>query len=209
VAHEVNTPLQAIESCLHLAGRVDDPAERARYLRLAREEIRRVGYTLRQLLDLYRPSLAPTHLDINGLIERVLILTGSSLARRSIKVERDLSSDLPVMVGRADEITQVLINLIFNAMQAMPQGGQLRLESARGLDPSGQVCLVIRVRDSGVGIDPELHQRIFEPFFTTSPDGTGLGLAICRRIIAGYGGSMIVESAPDAGSCFSIEIPTA
>ncbi|MBX0327572.1 PAS domain-containing protein [Oscillochloris sp. ZM17-4] len=209
VAHEVNTPLQAIESCLHLAGRVDDEAERARYLRLAREEIKRVGYTLRQLLDLYRPSAAPTHLDINGLIERVLILTGNSLARRSIQIERDLSPDLPLVVGRADEITQVLINLVFNAMHAMPRGGRIRLESGRAIGPDSQAMLVIRVRDNGLGIAPELHQQIFEPFFTTNPDGTGLGLAICRRIIEGYGGALRVESAPDAGSCFIVEIPAA
>jgi signal transduction histidine kinase len=207
VAHEVNTPLQAIESCLHLAGRVNEETERARYLRLAREEIQRVGYTLRQLLDLYRPALDTTSLDVNGLIERVLILTENGLSRRSIRIERDLSPDLPVVVGRADEITQVLINLIFNAQRAMPQGGLLRLESERGLDAAGRDCLIIRVRDSGVGIAPELHQQIFEPFFTTSPDGTGLGLAICRRIIDGHGGTLRVESTPNAGSCFRIKIP--
>jgi signal transduction histidine kinase len=207
VAHEVNTPLQAIESCLHLAGRVDDPDERMRYLRLAREEIKRVGYTLRQLLDLYRPSGARAPLDINGLIERVLMLTSNSLSRRSILIERDLSNDLPVVVGRADEITQVLINLIFNAMQAMPQGGQLRLESGRDQGAAGVPCLTVRVRDSGVGIAAELHQRIFEPFFTTRPEGTGLGLAVCQRIIEGHGGLLRVESALGQGSCFIIEIP--
>jgi two-component system NtrC family sensor kinase len=207
VAHEVNTPLQAIESCLHLAGRVDDPDERMRYLRLAREEIKRVGYTLRQLLDLYRPSGSRAPLDINGLIERVLLLTANSLSRRSIQIERDLSNDLPVVVGRADEITQVLINLVFNAMQAMPHGGQIRLESGPALGAAGTPCLTVRVRDSGVGIAPELQQRIFEPFFTTRADGTGLGLAVCKQIIDGHGGTLRVESDLGLGSCFIIEIP--
>ncbi|MEI7772073.1 MAG: ATP-binding protein [Chloroflexales bacterium] len=206
VAHEVNTPLQAIESCLHLAGRVDDTAERARYLRLAREEIQRLGYTLRQLLDLYRPEGVQKPLDVNGLIERVLVLMSTSLARHAIKIERDLSNDLPVVLGRADEITQVLINLIFNAMQAMPHGGRLCLESGPGQCAAGGPCLIVRVRDSGVGIDPELHQRIFEPFYTTRADGTGLGLVVCKRIIEGHGGNLRVESAPGQGSCFIIEI---
>jgi two-component system NtrC family sensor kinase len=207
VAHEVNTPLQAIESCLHLAGRVADEAERARYLRLAREEIQRVGYTLRQLLDLYRPSGSRVALDINGLIERVLLLTGNSLARQSIQIDRDFSTDLPPLIGRADEITQVLINLAFNAMQAMPRGGRLGVQTARAAGEAGQPVLCIRVRDTGVGIAPELHERIFEPFFTTRPDGTGLGLAVCRRIIDAHGGTLRVESEPGAGSCFIIEIP--
>lgn len=207
VAHEVNTPLQAIESCLHLAGRVDDPAERMRYLRLAREEIKRVGFTMRQLLDLYRPSSAQAPLDVNGLIERVLLLVGSSLGRRSIAVERDLASDLPVLIGRADEMTQVLLNLVFNAMQAMPRGGVLRLESARATNAGGQSCLAIRVHDTGDGIDPAIRSRIFEPFFTTRADGTGLGLAICRQIVEGHGGVLRVESTPGFGSSFIIEIP--
>jgi signal transduction histidine kinase len=207
VAHEVNTPLQAIESCMHLAGRVSDEAERARYLRLAREEIQRVGYILRQMLDLYRPAAALAPLDINGLIERVLLLLEHSLARRSIRVERDLSSDLPVAIGRADEITQVLINLVFNAMHAMPQGGRLRITSAGVSDSDAPRWLVVRVYDSGVGIAPELHEQIFEPFFTTRADGSGLGLAISRRIVEGCGGRLRVESAPGAGSCFTIELP--
>ncbi len=207
VAHEVNTPLQAIESCLHLAGRVHDPAERTRYLRLARDEIKRVGYTLRQLLDLYRPSEVQTSLDMNGLIERVLTLTTISLARRSIQIERRLSSDLPVVIGRTDEIIQVLINLIFNAMHAMPRGGHLCLESERGQSAAGLPCLVVRVRDSGVGIAPELQQRIFEPFFTTRTDGSGLGLAVCQRIIDNHRGTLRVESELGVGSCFIIEIP--
>jgi two-component system NtrC family sensor kinase len=178
-----------------------------RYLRLAREEIKRVGYTLRQLLDLYRPSGSRAPLDINGLIERVLLLTANSLSRRSIQIERDLSNDLPVVVGRADEITQVLINLVFNAMQAMPHGGQIRLESGPALGAAGAPCLTVRVRDSGVGIAPELQQRIFEPFFTTRADGTGLGLAVCKQIIDGHGGTLRVESDLGLGSCFIIEIP--
>ncbi|NTV64779.1 MAG: hypothetical protein HGA65_14790 [Oscillochloris sp.] len=207
VAHEVNTPLQAIESCLHLAGRVSDQAERTRYLRLAREEIQRVGYTLRHLLDLYRPSAADAPLDVNGLIDRVLVLTTMSLNRRAIKVACVLSNDLPVVVGRADEITQVLINLVFNAMHAMPQGGQLCIESDHSMSADGHPLLILRVADSGVGITPELHQQIFEPFFTTRSDGTGLGLAICRQIVESHGGALRVVSTPHVGSCFTIELP--
>jgi signal transduction histidine kinase len=103
----------------------------------------------------------------------------------------------------------VLINLVFNAMQAMPKGGRLSIQSDRAASSDGRPCLVVRVRDSGVGIAPALHQRIFEPFFTTRPDGTGLGLAICRRIVEGHGGTLWADSVPEAGSCFTIELPAA
>lgn len=207
VAHEVNTPLQAIESCLHLAGKLADEQQRARYLHLAREEIKRIGHMLRQLLDVYRPAQGTSSIALNDLVERVLLLVESSLARQRIAVECQLSPGLPPLRGRADELTQVLLNLVFNAAQAMTSGGRLTLRtSCEETDALGR-RLVLTVRDSGPGIEADLLDRIFEPFFTTRPEGSGMGLAVSQSIIAAYGGTIMVESTPGAGTCFSVIFP--
>lgn len=207
VAHEVNTPLQAIESSLHLAGKLADEEQRARYLRLAREEIRRIGYILRQLLDLHRPSLAPSQVAVNELIERVLVLTGGSLKQQRVYVVRALAQGLPPVTGYADELTQVLLNLIFNAMQAMEHGGRLTLRTALEQPPAGAASVVITVRDTGPGVDPAISARIFEPFYTTRAEGSGLGLAVCRQLVEGHGGRIWIESVPGEGASFYIALP--
>lgn len=206
VAHEVNTPLQAIENSLHLASRLMDDEQRARYLRLAREEIQRVGFMLRQLLEQYRPPSAAGPLDMNELVERVLLLTGSSLRRQGVLVVRDLAVGLPTFVGRADELTQVLLNLIFNAMQAMPRGGRLTLRTAFEQEHEAE-RLLVTVRDNGLGVDPAIVGRIFEPFYTTRPEGSGLGLAICQQLVEGHGGQVWLENAPGEGAAFHVALP--
>lgn len=206
VAHEVNSPLQAIENCLHLAMR-SSAQRRTTYLNLAREEIQRVGSILRQLLDLYRPeSHTSAPVDINMLIERELLLLGRTLARQGIRVDHDLAADLPPLWGRADELSQVLLNLIANAIQAMPRGGHLQVRTFLQDQSNGteQPCLVIEVTDTGVGIPPEVQERIFEPFFTTRSDGSGLGLSISNRIVTAHGGTLSCRSTPGAGSTFTI-----
>ena len=217
VAHEVNTPLQAIESSLHLASRVSE-SQRLEYLNLAREELHRVSHILRQLLDLFRPATgARAPLDVNTLIGRVLLLTSSTLAKQSIDVDRDLAPDLPPLWGRADELIQVLLNLVVNATHAMPGGGTLRV-GTRVIDQpptdrlaetvaTGGQMLEITIADTGVGMTSETQQRIFDPFFTTKPDGSGLGLAICQQIVALYGGRITVRSEIGRGSIFSIGLP--
>ena len=204
VAHEVNTPLQAIESCLHIAGRADEN-RRAEYLQIAREEVIRVGQILRQLLDVFQPALpqrAPV--DINALIERVLLLTGSTLARQGINAEFDAHRSLPLIWCHGDEITQVLINLVMNAAQAMLRGGQLFVRTRLHAAP-GQISIVIA--DTGCGMSSELQARIFEPFFTTKSDGTGLGLAVCQKIVQRHQGALSVQSVLGAGATFTIRLP--
>ncbi len=221
VAHEVNTPLQAIQTFLYLADQ-DDAQQRQRYLELAGEEIERISRIVHQLLDLYRPPQKTLRsLDINALIERVLLLTGSTLTRHGIDVENDLAPDLPLFWGDPDHLTQVLLNLILNAVAAMPDGGQLRFRTRSSIDPLAptsflplpEPChteskfVVIYISDTGCGIAPNVLSHIFEPFFTTRPDGSGLGLTISRRIIAQHGGTINVESVPGVGTTFVIVFP--
>jgi two-component system NtrC family sensor kinase len=214
VAHEVNTPLHTIKTSLYLADRADE-AQRSTYLTLAQEEIDRIGHILRQLLDLYRAgSGSPVEIDCNAQIERMLLLTGSTLARHGIHVQRDLQPDLPPLLGHTEQITQVLINLILNAVDAMPSGGELAIRTGvmpaacQDTPPESQAgTLFIELSDTGIGMAAEVQARIFEPFFTTKPDGSGLGLAVSQKLIRQHGGSLTVQSTPEAGSTFLITLP--
>lgn len=207
VAHEVNTPLQAIESSLHLAGRLADEEQRAGYLRLAREEIQRIGHILRQLLELHRPRDEPALVEINDLVERVLLLMGGSLRRSGIHVQRELAAQLPPLVGRADELTQVFMNLVVNAVQAMPRGGRLTVSTAYEQPAAAPALLVVTVSDNGPGIEPGISERIFEPFYTTRPEGSGLGLAVSQQLVESHGGRIGLSRAPEGGASFRVELP--
>lgn len=201
VAHEINTPLQAIENLLYLAGGEEPSGDD--YRPLVRDEIRRVSTILRRLLSLTQPDDGPSgSIDCAMVIDRVLLLTSTSLARRGIAVARSLPPTIPLVPGDADQLTQVLLNLVVNAIDAMPDGG--RLSIAVALCAQG---LRIAVADSGPGVPAELRERIFEPFYTTTAGGSGLGLAVGRRIIAQHGGELRVEGGPGAGARFVIILP--
>lgn len=206
VAHEVNTPLQAISNFLFL---LDQAAgeERARFTALARDELARVGRTLQQLLDLYRP-LSPTMgpVDLNALVERVLLLTRGTCERQGISALARLEPQLPVVWGRADHLMQLALNLVMNAIEAMADGGELLVSTA--LEPHTAQAL-LRVSDNGPGIAEALRERVFEPFVTTKADGTGLGLAISRSIAAQHGGEVLLEPQRGPGVRFLVRLPLA
>jgi PAS domain S-box-containing protein len=211
VAHEVNTPLQAVESCLHMAEK-GNSKERSEYLDLARGEIIRVAQILRQLLDVYRPSVAPEPIDLNTLIRRVLMLMSSSFANHGIRVNTELAERLPPILGKTDDLTQVLLNLVVNAIQAMPRSGHLHLRTSTHERPAGddaqlQPHVVVEISDTGTGIDQEQLNQIFEPFYTTKSDGTGVGLAICRTVVMQHRGVITATSKPGEGSTFTIVLP--
>jgi PAS domain S-box-containing protein len=219
IAHELNTPLLSIQSCLFLAEQATG-ADRESYLSLAREEIDRIGAVLRQLLDLHRPDVGESSdVLVNPLIERVLMLTGGALAEHHISVERDLSDECLQVRGYPGQLTQVLLNLIMNAVEAMQQGGKLTLRT-RHVEQSAtwpaetesalkghHTTIHITVADTGVGIDPMYHDEIFRSFFTTRAMGTGLGLPISRQIVQRHGGTITFQSQPGVGSEFTIILP--
>lgn len=217
IAHEVNTPLQAIQTFLYLAGEASSE-QRNQYLGLASEEIDRIGRIINQLLDLYRPNMrALARVDINALIERVLLLTSGTLSRHGIDVERHLAPALPPLWGVADHLTQVLLNLILNAVAAMPNGGKLCFHTQLHAVPDALMdnqqpagwrqSLRLEISDSGSGIPQEVQPHIFEPFFTTKPEGSGLGLTVSRRIIVQHGGNISVHSTPGSGTTFTLLFP--
>jgi two-component system NtrC family sensor kinase len=206
VAHEINNPLQAIHNSLHLSlhERLDGD-KRLEYLGMAQTEVQRLIEIVQRMLDFYRPSrggVVPT--DINSVVENVLALAHKRLQHSDIRVHTDLSPTLPLVPMVSDQITQVGLNVVINAVDAMPAGGDLRLETR--LSEDGEWVL-IRFHDTGPGMLPEEIDNLFEPFYTTKSDGTGLGLAISYGIIERHGGEIEVSSQPGEGATFVIKLP--
>lgn len=210
VAHEINTPLQSIQNYLYLL-RSNGAAQSAEFLDLLSDEICRVSGLLRRLLDLHRPGDGAIELvDCNAVVERVLLLLGSTLAGSGIRVERSLAAPLPPISGQRDALMQVLLNLVLNAVDAMPYGGVLRMTTRSAhetINRSLVACVQIIVEDTGPGIAPDLQERIFDPFFTTKPHGSGLGLAVSRQLVEQYGGALRVQSVPGSGATFIVVLP--
>ena len=206
IAHEVNNPLQSLRNCLDLIGRAEGEGERARaYLGLARKELDRLSWIMRQMLEFYRPEAANRQqVDLNRMLREVIQLTAGQCEQRRVEVALELEEPLPRVWGVGFQLQQVALNLVLNALEAMPAGGRLtvrtRLRRQR---------VTVMVRDTGRGISREELGRIFEPFYTSKEGGTGLGLAISYGIVAAHGGAIEVESDPGAGSTFYVLLPPA
>ncbi|HTP02381.1 MAG TPA: response regulator [Anaerolineales bacterium] len=204
IAHEVNNPLQSVQNCLHLAGREDlDPEKRKEYFEMASSELERLSTTVQRMLDFYRPGAArPREVRISELLAYVISLTAKQLTERGIHVKNEVPAALPSVMAVSSQIQQVFINLILNAYDAMPNGGNLRItgrSKAEGVE--------LLFQDSGRGVPREQQSSIFEPFFSTKDGGTGLGLTVSYNIITAHGG--ILELVPDhgKGACFRVFLP--
>src|SRR5437763_5089591 len=211
VAHELNNPLTAILGVTELLRDrpgADDSTKRQ--LELTHRQARRAARIVQNLLEFSRPaSPQKKPLDLNNLLERTLQLQEHSLRRNNIKVDFHPEADLPSVIGDANQLIQVFLNLITNAEQAIREvrdTGRIQIRAGR---IGGQ--LSITVQDDGVGIRPEALPRIFDPFYTTRRPGggTGLGLSICMSIIREHGGNIEAEVLPAGGSAFTIYLPTA
>ncbi len=206
IAHEINNPLQSIHNSMHLSlheGLNED--KRFEYLSMAQSEVRRLIEIVQRMLDFYRPSrggIVPA--DINKIVENVLALAHKRLQHGHVRVRTSLTSDLPVASVVSDQITQVFLNIVINAIEAMPNGGDLRLETALSEDSE---WVLVRFRDTGPGMSAEQIANLFEPFYTTKSDGTGLGLAISYGIVERHGGSIEVSSQPGQGATFVVKLP--
>ena len=206
VAHEINNPLQAIHNSLHLSlhERLGED-KRKTYLGMAQTEVQRLIEIVQRMLDFYRPSrggMVPT--DVNSIVENVLALAQKRLQHSDIHVHTNLRPDLPWVPVVSDQITQVGLNIVINAVDAMPSGGDLHLETT--LSKDGEWVL-IRFRDTGPGMSSDQIANLFEPFYTTKSDGTGLGLAISYGIIERHGGEIKVLNQPGEGTTFVVKIP--
>ncbi len=212
VAHEINNPLQSIQGCIALTREeLAGPRRQEkfdRYLEVVEEEIDRIAAIVEQMRTFYRPAKPHREpVDLHTVLEGVLELTHSQMQRQRVTLDCRWAESLPAIQANPDQLRQVALNLILNALDAMPQGGTLHIHTALAQMPDGAPTVQAMFRDDGDGIVPEELPHIFEPFFTTKPHGSGLGLAISYNIIEAHGGQMTVQSQPDKGTTFTIALP--
>ena len=222
VAHELGNPLNAISGNLQMLEQDATIGDRDRHLSVVRAEVKRMIEILHHILESTRVRIERSPVDLNVVIRDVLAVNAPGLSHRSIELVTDLPQGLAPVAADSHTLHGVIFNLVTNAIQAMPQGGELAIctryirkeESDGTLVVAGTHELddgAIRfiVRDTGHGIPPEYVHRIFEPFFTTrqAQRGTGLGLAICHRAVSSAGGRLAVQSVVGQGTTFTIDLP--
>ncbi|MGH7413996.1 MAG: PAS domain S-box protein [Candidatus Rokuibacteriota bacterium] len=209
IAHEINNPIGIISSRVEvmlLEGEGEDlPAELRKDLEVILAHARRVATITEGLLSFARRSSGIRGpVNLNRIAEQIVQLAQKDLSRAKVRVIMRLHENLPDIVADANAIGQVLLNLVTNARRAIPDEGEITIETGY-LPTTRSVRLV--VRDTGSGVPPEILPKIFDPFFTTKPDGTGLGLSISHGIIHDHHGTISVHSQPGEGTTFTVTFP--
>lgn len=212
IAHEINNPLEAILNIFHLLRDHSSlDSEAIEYARMAEHELLRVAHIVKHTLSFYRESQQPVPVPIAEVLDNVLELQARNMQLQGISVEKRYLTDATVQ-GFPGELRQVFMNLIVNAIQAMPHGGRIRVSVREQTNPETLAsALSIYVCDSGSGISRESAKKLFEPFFTTkATKGTGLGLWISKGIVQKYDGSIRFRSVrhrSGCATCFRVLIP--
>jgi two-component system NtrC family sensor kinase len=206
VAHELNEPLGSILGFAQLVAKTEGlPDQASRDV----EKIIRATLHAREIvkgLMLFARQMPPNivNVDLNHLVHEGLELLASRWSRGGVELSRDLAPNLPEVAGDPAQLLQVIVNLVLNALQAMPDGGALRLRTSL----AGESVLLV-VEDDGEGMSEDVARQAFIPFFTTKDvgEGTGLGLSVVHGIVTAHGGSIRIESRPGAGTMFEVALP--
>lgn len=204
VAHEINNPLYAVRNAICLLEEdLPEDMRESPYVTIVREQLARIAGIIERMRDFYRPNRGElTPCNLNALLEETLEIAGLNMRYASINTIFAPDATLSEVVCDGDQLRQVFLNLILNAIDAMPQGGTLTVRTA-----AGPTVAVIEVQDSGIGIPESVRARLFEPFFTNKPNGTGLGLSISAHIVTQHGGQIEVDSVENTGSTFRVILP--
>jgi two-component system NtrC family sensor kinase len=203
VAHEINHPLQAISLLLQLLADEMLSTGGQRRLGIVQEEFDRIATIVERLLDFQRPKAGQQqHLRVTEGLAYVITLAERQLQRSGVTLVQNLPHNLPTVLAVESQLKQVFLNLILNATEAMPNGGQLIVTACHEAEK-----LTIEFADTGPGLPAEVQAHLFEPFYTTKADGSGLGLAVSHEIIANHGGELTVHNTPGAGATFTIILP--
>lgn len=207
-AHEINNPLAGIRTSIErLLRQLPDQTAADRYGAVLRDAVARIERAVRGMLGFARAAeVAPQPMLLPEAVERALTLAAPRLEEQRVGLAQDLPADLAPVSADPSQLTQVVLNLVLNACDAMPRGGQVRVAANR---VGSEVALT--VSDSGPGVPPEIADRIFDPFFTTKPTGkgTGLGLAVSRAAVREMGGELHLLPPGAGGAVFEIRLPVA
>jgi PAS domain S-box-containing protein len=208
LAHEINNPLQAVIGCLGLLQEaLENNRDPGTYLQVAHQEVKRTAEIVSQLRSLAQPirdgNREPT--DLNSLLNDVLVLNEKHLQTHKIEVIWEPDAGLPLLPLMPDPMRQVFLNLVINAADAMPRGGQLRLSTEHIESRAG---VRVMVSDTGTGIPPDALPHIFDAFYSTKPEGLGVGLFVSQSIVHQHGGRIEVESERGVGTTFTVWLPS-
>ncbi len=210
IAHEINNPIAGMLNCVRsLLKGVKDERQRFQYLTMLQEGLGRIGRTVGHLLNFAReakPQLTGTHLP--SLLQHCLTLLEHDLTARKISCSLSPDSDVPALLADPYQLEQVFLNILKNAMEAMPDGGTITVTTGLRRREAGPF-VEVRITDTGTGVAPEHLPRIFDPFFTTKEvgKGTGLGLSVSYGIVRAHSGFIEVTSAVGKGSTFTVALP--
>jgi len=222
VAHELGTPLHSVSGHLQLL--MEEPGlakDSLRRLTIMQSQVERIITSIQNILDTTRqPESKPGLIDLNEVVEDLSILVMPETISKGIRVTKTFAPDLPLVYGSRSKLEEVCLNLIDNAIDALPGAGAITIATRRVASPEGLVLkteglrrvhwVEVTIEDNGRGIPEALLKDIFKPFYTTKAHGkgTGLGLAISQEIVAGYHGFLTVESEPQKGSVFRVLLPS-
>jgi two-component system NtrC family sensor kinase len=210
IAHEIRNPLASITFNIEmLSKRTPQDDDSTELFDETLVGVNRIKAIVKNILDFAKPAFPQFKLGrIEQVISRCAYLMKSQLKKKKISVDSRMEEELPEIVFDDQQIGQVFINLILNAMDAMPDGGRIIINARKSLDETGMTySLVVSISDTGMGISPKHLPRIFDPFFTTKPEGTGLGLSIVHKILEQHDASINVTSELNQGTTFVLKFP--
>jgi PAS domain S-box-containing protein len=214
IAHEVNQPIATARnnaaSALRFLSRDPPDLEEVREaLGCIVNDVDRAGDVIGWIRNLIKKAPAPRGdcLDLNEAVREVIVLTRGETLKNGVSVQMQLAECLPLIQGDRVQLQQVVLNLILNAVEAMSSVDDARRELSIGTGRRGMDEILVAVRDSGPGIDPEHLERVFDSFYTTKPGGVGLGLSICRSIIDAHGGRLWAAANAPRGAAFQFTLP--
>jgi signal transduction histidine kinase len=209
LAHEIRNPMVAIKTLTQLLPeRLDDEEFRSQFLKIASGEVDRISSLVSELLDFARPSDPRWELeDINAILEGMILLISTATKKKLITIIKDYGSNLPPIQIDREQIKQVILNILLNAIDATSENGKITVKTRSFIKPGGEPYIQIEFADTGCGIPSEHLEDIFNPFFTTKATGSGLGLSISNQIVQDHKGYIDVESRLEKGSSFFINLP--
>lgn len=207
IAHEIRNPLTGIR--LGIGALLEDTQDyrQRESLEAIIQDVRRLDDVLKQLLDFTkRKKEERAPIQVPDLLDRALFFIRKQARKQNVEIKLNISADLPPVIADGDQLQQVVLNILLNALQAMPEGGELRIRADR-LTHGGQSGILVTVQDTGKGFPQEYKDKLFDMFFSTKPSGSGVGLAVSSKIIAEHGGAIWVESPPELGALVNIFLP--
>jgi len=207
VAHEVRNPLGSLRGLTELISEDLSPGDpKKNYTGRMLKEIDRLNHLVEDILNFAQNPMSRVEpADICQILSQTISVARYNFPEKVIKVKEDYQPDLPLIPADSERLTQAFLNLLINAFEATPEGGEIEV---RG-QGSEVGIVVITISDSGPGIPPDILERVFDPFYTTKENGTGLGLFITQHIITAHGGNVEVESRPGQGATFRVALPVA